>query len=205
MNMNGHESGQEELASVERTSSSSTSDSSLKSVYKELLDWGKTLVIALALVIFMHMFVFNLSTVDGHSMEPTLQDGEWLFVNKFAYIIGAPQLGDVVILRSPESGESEDKFLVKRIVGMPGDRIEISDHQLFRNGELIDEPYINTMIEDADYGPVVVDYGHYFVMGDNRHARASLDSRAFNAVSDELIEGRADFILWPFNEIGSVE
>ncbi|MCA0758672.1 signal peptidase I [Paenibacillus sp. N4] len=168
---------------------------------KELLDWVKTLVIAFAVVMALHFFVFNLSTVEGSSMEPTLTDNEWLFVNKFVYLIGEPKIGDVVILSEPNVTGKDKKFLVKRIVGLPGDRIEIHDQRLYRNGELVEEPYTDTLIEDMSYGPEIIGEGHYFVMGDNRHARASLDSRTFHAVPGELIRGRADYILWPIKEI----
>jgi len=172
---------------------------------KELLDWGKTIVVAIVIVIVTHLFVFNLSTVAGHSMEPTLEDGEWLYVNKFVYLMDSPKLEDVIILKSPNNSGLEQKYLVKRIVGLPGDRIEIRDHELYRNGELVEESYIDTRIEDSDYGPIIVQNGHYFVLGDNRHARASMDSRSFSAISDELIEGRADYILWPLDKMRSLK
>ncbi|MGO4180581.1 signal peptidase I [Paenibacillus sp. TAF43_2] len=170
----------------------------------ELLDWSKTLVVAFAVVLLLHFFVFNLSKVEGHSMEPTLTEHEWLFVNKFVYLVGKPMVGDVVILKEPDMGEDEEKFLVKRIVGVSGDRIEIHNKQLYRNGELVDEPYTDSLIEDMSYGPEVISEGNYFVMGDNRHARASLDSRTFHAVPEELIRGRADYILWPYKKIRSL-
>jgi signal peptidase I len=167
----------------------------------ELFDWLKTFAIAFAVVMVLHFFVFNLSTVEGHSMEPTLTENEWLFVNKLAYLVGKPKVGDVVILKEPYTGVKEKKFLVKRIVGVPGDRIQIHNKRLYRNGELVEEPYTDTLIEDMSYGPEVIGEGHYFVMGDNRHARASLDSRSFHAVPNELIHGRADYILWPYKKI----
>lgn len=167
----------------------------------ETEDWAKTLIIAFSVVLLLHFFVFNLSKVEGHSMEPTLTEHEWLFVNKFIYRVSKPKVGDVVILKEPDMGDGEQKYLVKRIVGIPGDRIEVHDQQLYRNGQLVDEPYTDTVIEDMSYGPEVINEGHYFVMGDNRHARASLDSRSFHAVPKGLIRGRADFILWPFKEI----
>ncbi|WP_424767032.1 signal peptidase I [Paenibacillus sp. sgz302251] len=169
--------------------------------WRELLDWVKTLVIAFAVVMALHFFVFNLSTVEGHSMEPTLTDDEWLFVNKFVYLTGKPKVGDIVILKEPNSNGLDRKFLVKRVVGVPGDKIQIHNKRLYRNGELVDEPYTDTPIEDMSFGPEIVSEGHYFVMGDNRRLRASLDSRSFHAVSEELIRGRADFILWPYKEI----
>jgi signal peptidase I len=170
-------------------------------ILAELLDWTKTIVIAFAVVMLLHFFVFNLSKVEGHSMEPTLTPHEWIFVNKFIYLFGEPAIGDVVILQEPNTDAKEEKYLVKRIVGAPGDRIEIHNQQLYRNGELVDEPYTDSIIEDMSYGPEIINAGHYFVMGDNRHARASLDSRSFHAVPAELIHGRADFILWPYKEI----
>lgn len=165
----------------------------------EALSWAKTLIVAFIVVLIVHYFGFNLSTVEGRSMEPTLQDDEWLFVNKFIYLVGSPKVGDVVILKEPVGGE--DKYLVKRIVGVPGDRIEIFNKQLYRNGELVEESYTDTLIEDMDYGPSLIEDGRYFVMGDNRHMRASMDSREFGTVPGSLIEGRADYILWPYKQI----
>ncbi|OMF37870.1 signal peptidase I [Paenibacillus sp. FSL H8-0548] len=167
----------------------------------ELLDWTKTVVIAFAVVMLLHYFVFNLSKVEGYSMEPTLTQHEWIYVNKFVYLVGKPAIGDVVILKEPNTEAKEEKYLVKRIVGAPGDRIEVHNQHLYRNGALVDEPYTDSIIEDMNYGPELIQAGHYFVMGDNRHARASLDSRTFHAVPEELIRGRADFILWPYKEI----
>lgn len=171
----------------------------------ELWDWGRTLVIAVTIVLLVHYFVFNLSTVEGHSMEPTLLEKEWLFVNKLSYRFGSPERGDVIILEDPsENGPEKKKFLVKRIIGIPGDTIEIRDRQLYRNGELIIEAYTDSEIDDMDYGPIKIDADKYYVMGDNRHANGSKDSREFGPVSRELIQGRADFILWPITKMNAL-
>ncbi len=90
---------------------------------RELLDWLKALVVAVVIVFILNQFVFHLSKVEGHSMDPTLADGEWLFVNKAIYLIREPKIGDIVILENPLGGR--EKYLVKRIVGIPGDTIEI--------------------------------------------------------------------------------
>ncbi|SEP03166.1 signal peptidase I [Paenibacillus sp. OV219] len=163
----------------------------------ELRSWVLTLAIAVLIVFGMHVFVFNLSTVKGQSMEPTLYESEWLFINKFAFLTGSPSIGDVVILKDPAEGEGRKEFLVKRIVGLPGDTIEIREGQLYRNGQLVVESYTDTEIEDLDYGPDKINADHYFVMGDNRHAKASRDSRSFHAVPRSSIIGRADLIIWP--------
>jgi signal peptidase I len=164
----------------------------------ELWDWTKSILLALAIVFIIHQFIFNLSKVEGHSMEPTLEDKERLFVNKIVYLIGEPNYNNVVILKDPRGGK---QFLVKRIVAVSGDTVEIRNQQLFVNGEKVDEPYIAAPIEGRDYGPITVDEGHYFVMGDNRHFGESLDSRDFGAVRSDLIKGRAEYILWPITKM----
>ncbi|GGD87598.1 signal peptidase I [Paenibacillus nasutitermitis] len=171
---------------------------------KEVWDWSRTLIAAVAIVLLFHFFVFNLSTVEGQSMEPTLYEKEWLFVNKYSYRFGSPQLGDVIILKDPAEGSEKKEYLVKRIVGVPGDKIEIRTGQLYRNGELVVERFTDTVIEDIDYGPFVVEKDRYFVMGDNRHARASRDSRSFGTVPETMIRGRADYILWPITKLNSL-
>jgi signal peptidase I len=189
------------LAESETASSPNKPNENNRTWRSEAWDWLRTLIVAFVVVLIVHFFVFNLSTVEGHSMEPTLLDDEWLFVNKFVYLVSKPKAGDVVILKEPDDGSGEKKFLVKRVIGVPGDRIEIYDNQLYRNGELVIEDYIDTSIEGMNYGPSVVEEGRYFVMGDNRHLQASLDSRIFGTVPRSLIKGRADYILWPYNKI----
>ncbi|MBW5445619.1 signal peptidase I [Cohnella sp. CFH 77786] len=164
---------------------------------KELWDWTKALVVAFAVVLLLRAYVFQLSTVKMHSMQPTLQEKEWLFVNKIVYSFGHPGRGDVVILKDPSGGPDRKDYLVKRIVGMPGDRLEIRRGQLYLNGQLTVEPYTDSVIEDGDFGPTQVSAGHYFVMGDNRHLGGSKDSRAFKEVPEDMIIGKAEFIVWP--------
>ncbi|GFN31128.1 signal peptidase I [Paenibacillus xylaniclasticus] len=169
----------------------------------EWVGWIKTVSIALTIVLLLHAFVFHLSKVEGHSMEPTLHDHDWLFVNKLVYLIGSPKLDDIVILKDPYEG-TDRKLLVKRVVGLPGDKIEIRERVLYRNGVPAYEPYTDSEIDDNDYGPYIVPEGSYFVMGDNRHSRASRDSRSFGAVTRNQISGRADWIVWPVSDIDSL-
>jgi signal peptidase I len=166
---------------------------------KELLDWSIALIVAFIIVIVLRVFVFQLSTVKSISMQPTLYEHEWLFINKATLKFGSLDRGDVVILKDPSEGPDRKQFLVKRIIGIPGDTLEIRTGQLYINGELTVEPYTDAVIEDGDFGPVKVNAGHYFVMGDNRHQYASKDSRKFDQVPEELIKGRADLIVWPIS------
>jgi signal peptidase I len=170
----------------------------------ELWDWVKSIAIALALVIFIHQFVFNLSTVRGHSMEPTLLDGEWLFINKLVYWIGDPQRGDIVIFKETTPDTEKAQYLVKRVVGIAGDKLEIHAGRLYINGQAAMEPYTDTRIQ-GDMAEVVVREGHLFVMGDNRHAGASKDSRFFGQIAVDEMKGRAQFILWPLSKAGSLD
>lgn len=164
---------------------------------KELWDWTKALIVAFAIVLLLRAFVFQLSTVKSYSMEPTLYEKQWLFINKIAYEFGKPQRGDVIIFKDPSEGPDRKEFLVKRIIGEPGDTLEIRNGQLYRNGQLTIEPYTDVKIQFQDVKPFKVSSGHYFVMGDNRHQGASRDSRHFKEIPENIIIGRADFIIWP--------
>src|SRR5690606_24631245 len=159
-------------------------------VRSELWEWIKSIAAALAIVLVVHTFVFNLSTVKGNSMLPTLEDGEWLFVNKIGFLLGKPERGDIVILKDPKGSLGFREYLVKRVVALPGETVEARSGILYVNGREVAEPYTDTRIEDGDFGPVTVPDGHYFVMGDNRHRAASTDSRSFHAVPEELIKGK---------------
>ncbi|MEW9702422.1 signal peptidase I [Paenibacillus sp. SI8] len=171
-----------------------------KSLTQELWDWTKSILVALLVVILTHQFGFNLSTVRGSSMQPTLQEGEWLIVNKAITYLMAPKRGEVVILREPEERAMPDHpYLVKRVVAIAGDEVESRSGVLYVNGAEVLEPYTDSPISDGDFGPTYVGPGHVFVMGDNRHAAASLDSRRFGSVPTGLIQGRAEFVVWPLS------
>ncbi len=169
---------------------------------RELWDWAKSIVAAVLIVMVVHQFVFSLSIVEGRSMEPTLHDNERLFVNRALYYWSEPDRGDIVVLKDPRDGS--DLLLVKRIIGVPGDVIEVRDGRLYVNGEVYTEAYVDTMIEDGDVAETVVPDGEYFVMGDNRHRSGSLDSRRFGSVQEKSIIGRAEFIVWPITHIGGL-
>jgi len=169
--------------------------------WKEAKDWAKSIALALIVALLLQQFVFNISVVEGQSMEPTLEDSDRLFVNRAVYLLHPPARGDIVILKNPRD-RREGKYLVKRIIGIPGDQVEIRNNRLYVNGELYDDPSAWAPVPAGDYGPLTVPVGHYFVLGDNRGN--SLDSRYFGLVPERLVKGRAEFIVWPPSEIGGL-
>jgi signal peptidase I len=153
------------------------------------------ILLATLLAYAINQFGIALSVVNGTSMQPTLQNGDRLLINKFTFLFNTPKKGDVITFRDPSNPE---RYLVKRVIGLPGDTIEIRNGVLYVNGVAVKEPYINCRIEDGDFGPVRVKKGTVFVMGDNRHRFASRDSRydSVGLVPFDLIDGKVELILW---------
>lgn len=167
----------------------------------ELWDILKTMLVAFVIMLLLNVYVFNLSMVKGQSMEPTLREEERLFIDKLVYWFADPQQGEIVILKDPSKDAGRKSFLVKRVVAVPGDTVEVRDQVLIVNDQPLNEGYTDTLIEDGDMEEMKLGDGQYFVMGDNRHAGRSKDSRYFGSVSEELIVGRAEFVFWPVGRI----
>ncbi|MYL39379.1 signal peptidase I [Halobacillus litoralis] len=163
----------------------------------EWLEWLKAIAVAITLAFILRTFFFATSIVEGASMDPTLQNGERVMFNKIIYYIDEPERGDIVIIERPV------KSYVKRIIGLPGDTVEIRDHELYVNGEKETQEYLSEDAASAtrDYGPVDVPDGKYFVMGDNRSI--SKDSRnGLGFIEEDEIIGRTELVIYPFNEWG---
>lgn len=165
----------------------------------EVWDWMKSIAIAMIAVIVIHQFGFHLSTVRGSSMQPTLEEGEWLFINKTIRYAGTPGRGDVVVIKESD-GDSLHPYLVKRVVAVAGDEVYIRSGKLYVNEQEVQEDYTDSTIEDGWFEPYTVAANHLFVMGDNRHRYASKDSRSFGAVSLAQVEGKAEWIVWPLQK-----
>jgi signal peptidase I len=128
--------------------------------------------------------------IEGQSMEPNLRDGEYVLIDKISYLLHSPERGDVVVFTPPNS----ERDYIKRVIGLPGDTVEIRGGQVYVNGTALDEPYLGQMASNGNQA-FVVDEGRYFVMGDNRNN--SSDSRAFGAIAPQTIVGRAWLVYWP--------
>jgi signal peptidase I len=162
---------------------------------QELAVWLKTLTSAAVYATLIVTFGFQVARVDGRSMQPTLQDNDRLIVNKLAYQLGDPNIGDVVMLYSPLDPE---KALVKRVIGQPGDRIRIVGGRVFRNDVPVDDSFVAQEYRShEDWGPEMVPEGYYFVMGDHRNN--SLDSRHWGFVPKKYIAGKVQVRWWPMS------
>lgn len=149
---------------------------------------------ALALVLFLIIRVGVQSyRIEGQSMEPNFHDGEYLLVNKLAYRLGEYERGDVIVFHYPND---PSKDYIKRIIGLPGDTVEIRDGRLYINGTLVDEPYPTMPMPMRNEPPVTVQPGTLFVMGDNRPA--SSDSRSWGLLDQKFVIGKAWIAIWPY-------
>jgi signal peptidase I len=159
----------------------------------------REIVETLLLTFFIFWFVNSLVgryRIDGSSMNPTLQHGEYLLINNLSYYLNEPERGDIIVFHHPNS----DLNLIKRVIGLPGDQIEISDQHVKVNGVILDEPYIQA--EPTYSGNWTVPEGQYFVLGDNRNS--SSDSHSWQYLPRENIIGKAIFIYYPFTDWGRV-
>lgn len=156
------------------------------------LDILETLVLAVVLYFGINAVSARVR-VDGFSMRPTLQDGEYILVNKLAYKFSEPMRGDIVVFEFPVNPEED---LIKRIIGLPGDTITVQNGVLTVNGVVVEEPYINA--PPAYNGTWQVSAGELFVLGDNRND--SRDSHQWGLLPIENVIGRAVLIYWPPEE-----
>jgi signal peptidase I len=160
--------------------------------------WLRDLIISLAISAFIIVFLYQPVKVEGTSMMPSLDDQERIFVNKFVYRWEPIERGDIVVFRYPRD---PSKSYIKRVIGVPGDRIRIDAGQLFVNNEAVEEDYVPAAYADErSYSEIVVPPRSYFVLGD--HRSMSNDSRDFGPVREGYIFGKAVFGYWPMDKLG---
>src|SRR6202790_3957237 len=190
-------------AGISSSTSSNTSSEqtpSLLSLRHEIRVWTRDLLIAIGLALVIIVFLYQPVKVEGTSMAPLLSDQERIFINKFVYRFEPIQRRDVVVFWYPLD---HSRSFIKRVIGLPGENVEIRQGIVYVNGRAIDEPYVPAQYEDmSDYGPVRVPKDSYFVMGD--HRISSNDSRVFGSVASQFIYGRAVFAYWPVDHFGSL-
>ena len=190
-----------------------------KTLLKEIREWIIYLFVAFLIVLFINSEIFAITQVSGSSMENTFKDGERLFLDKITYKFSSPERGDNIVFLEGEiskgigrrlinviidmkakfQGEPRSNRLVKRVIGIPGDKIDIKDGKVYINDELFTEDYIKgiTLGKSLEY-PIFVTKGQLFVMGDNREN--SRDSRMFGFVDYRSVEGKIRYKIWPLGK-----
>lgn len=166
-----------------------------KKAANEAWEWIKALAVAVVLALLIRHFLFAIFMVDGESMWPTLNNTERLVVNKIVYDLHNPEYNDILVFQYP--GDTSKDY-IKRVIGLPGDKIEVRNYKVIRNGEELHESYIAEPTSIGE-GVYEVPEGTVFVMGDNRnHSKDSRDPTV-GYVPFELVIGRAEMVWWPFN------
>jgi signal peptidase I len=176
------------------------SNRSMPQLRRELRSWTRDLAVALGLALVIIVFLYQPVKVEGTSMAPLLSDQERIFINKFVYRFEPIERGDVVVFWYPLD---HSKSFIKRVIGLPGETIEVRASHVYVNGKELMEPYVpSNYLDGSSYGPVQIPDGNYFVMGDHRDS--SNDSRMFGPVRRPYIYGKAVFGYWPVDHFGSL-
>ena len=168
-------------------------------------EWIKDIIIAVVIALVVVQFI-KPTIVKQSSMEPNFYENDYLFVSKQSYTFSEPKRGDVVVVHSSLLRENGDeKLLIKRIIGLPGDKIDISDGKVYINGEELVEDYTKEGYTTGDVDGLVVPKDEVFCMGDNR--RVSIDSRApeVGCIDMDAVVGKVFLRLYPFNKIGFIK
>jgi signal peptidase I len=167
------------------------------------LSWVRDLAFSVLIAVVLIVFIYQPVKVEGTSMEPTLTNDERIFINKFTYRFGLAGIarGDTVVFWYPQD---LSKSYIKRVIGLPGDRVRVDGGQVYVNGQLLEEEYVPSINRDSvswrDGEEQTVPVDKYFVLGD--HRSSSSDSRTWGYVPRDNIYGRAVFVYWPLDKIG---
>ncbi|MGD8967238.1 MAG: signal peptidase I [Anaerolineae bacterium] len=159
---------------------------------------GETVIPAVIIALFINLFLAQATQVLGQSMEPTLHSSQRVVIEKVSYRLHGPRRGDIIVIDSPDQSE----MLIKRVVGLPGETIEVKNGRVIIDGELLEEDWTFRQ-GGGHFGPQTIPPLHVFVLGDNRGA--SNDSRNFGPVPIDDIVGQAWISYWPPGELGFVE
>jgi signal peptidase I len=170
------------------------------------LSWARDLAFSVLIAVVLIVFIYQPVKVEGTSMTPTLQNDERIFINKFTYKFRLASIarGDTVVFWYPQDAT---KSYIKRVIGVPGDRVRVDGGQVYVNGQLLEEDYVPAINRDSvswrDGEEQIIPPEDYFVMGDHRNS--SSDSRTWGYVPRRNIYGRAVFVYWPLDKMGALK
>ncbi len=184
----------------------------LKKIGGLFLDFIETIVIALSIFLVVYLFFMQPHQVNGQSMVPNFENGEYLLTDKVTYRMREPKRGEVVVFHAPQAAHCPQGTgcdFIKRVIGLPGETVEIKDGHYYINSQFLEEDYIpeKYVTEPGQFmrnnRQVTLGSNEYFVSGDNRPY--SSDSRAWGPIAKDKIVGRAFFRYWPPDSIGSLK
>ncbi|MDO4541829.1 MAG: signal peptidase I [Bacillota bacterium] len=179
----------------------------MSKVLSTIKDLVVTLLIAFVIAMVLKCFIVDSCKILSDSMVPTLNKGDRVLISRISYIIGEPKRGDVIIFEPPAEVDEGVDF-IKRVIGLPGETVEVRDGVVYINNEPLSEDYISEP-PNYDLGPISVPEGKYFVLGDNRNNSADahiwLEIASDPFISEDSIDAKAVFQYFPFNEIGLIE
>jgi signal peptidase I len=181
-----------------------------RSIGSFFLDIIETIVIALSIFLIIYLFVASPHQVNGQSMVPTFQSGEYVLSDKVSYRVGNPHRGDVIVFHAPPAADCPEGTgcdFIKRVIGLPGETVAVHDNHIYVDGKIIDEPYIPQDFETnsgaaTKNSPILLTSDEFFVCGDNRPY--SSDSRSWGPIHKDEIVGKAIFRYWPLNVAGKI-
>jgi signal peptidase I len=186
---------------VEQVSAREAEGRKLPGVIREIRDWTRDVFFAIGTAVLIVVFLYQPVKVEGTSMLPELVDQERIFVNKFIYRIESIERKDIVVFWYPLD---PTKSYIKRVIGVPGDVVEVRRGRVIVNDNPLDDVQIDPdFVDYRSYPPVYVEPGHYYVLGDHRNQ--SNDSRMWGLVPQKYIYGKAVFRYWPVSKMGSLE
>ena len=177
-------------------------DKPKKSVKQEIFEWIMVFVVAAALAFVVRTFIFEPVRVDGSSMLNTLTDSDFMIATKFDYLLGDPERFDIVICDYPNTDDG--MYRVKRVIGLPGETIELRGGELYVDGEHVAQDFDMTE-NSTNFGPLTVPEDCYFVMGDNRNNSKDSRSSLVGALPRSMIRGHVRVVVFPFDDMGVVE
>lgn len=169
-----------------------------ENVKAEIFSWIKLIATAFILAFVLKTFIFQIAFVKGPSMKPTLQQGQILIVSKLSYRIGNPKRGEIVVIND----KLENKDLIKRVVGMPNEVLEVKEGAVFINDEILSPDYTDIPTYENGFEKSKTSEDEYFVLGDNRIESRDSRSNTLGFVKRKSIIGKAVFRLWPLSKIG---
>lgn len=177
-------------------------------IFREIMEVAIYFIIVLTVFLFVQHFVGQHIEVNGSSMNPTLFDEDHLILEKLSYRFNDPKRFDIVVFRPYQATNKEDIYYIKRVIGLPGEKVQIKEGLIYINGEQIEEDYGNELIEINHFGiakdEVILGEEEYFLMGDNRNHSTDSRSERIGPVHIDAIVGRAWTRIWPLKKLGII-